>query len=262
MVYNIKNYVFSVIKMIFKKKQKATEKFQKIVVSENNLLDTANGYNRLRDNILFINADGDKKVIQMGSAVAKEGKTTICSNLAVSLGLTEKKVVVVDLDFRKPKIHRMFEEDMENGIAEYVLGTATLNDVIKPTKYKNVDIITRGEKIYNVSLVLLSNKFAELINSLKEKYDFVLLDCAPILQVSDYIHIGTVADGMLFVVAHELTTKNMVADAVKEAKKNGINLLGTVFSMYDPRSATGRYYYGYSNKYNYYRSYYQENKDK
>ncbi len=261
-MYNVKKYVISVAEMIFQRKKKLNDNFEKIVVSEKTLLDTSNGYNRLRDNVLFLNADGDKKVIQLGSAVAKEGKTTVACNLAVSLGLTEKKVIVVDLDFRKPKVHRRFEEGIENGIAEYVLGTVSLKEVVKHTKYKNVDIITRGEKIYNSSLVLLSNKFIELINALREEYDFVILDCAPILQVSDYIHIGRVADGMLFVVAHEMTTKNMVADAMKELNKNGVKLLGTVFSMYDPKTTRGKYYYGYSNKYNYYQNYYEENSDK
>lgn len=247
--------------MIFKRRQKANEFAEKIVVSEKTLLDTSNGYNRLRDNILFINADGDKKVIQIGSAVAKEGKTTVACNLAVSLGLTDKKVVVVDLDFRKPKVHRRFEEGIENGIAEYVLGSITEKELIKKTKYVNVDIITRGEKIYNSSLVLLSQKFTDLIAKLKKDYDYVILDCAPVLQVSDYIHIGRVSDGMLFVVAHEQTTKGMVKDAVKDLTNNGIKLLGTVFSMYDPKTS-GTKYYGYYNKYRYYSNYYEENKDK
>jgi Mrp family chromosome partitioning ATPase len=110
--------------------------------------------------------------------------------------------------------------------------------------------------------VLLSNKFIELISILRKEYDFVILDCAPILQVSDYIHIGRIADGMLFVVAHEMTTKSMVADAMKELNKNGVQLLGTVFSMYNPKNSRGKYYYGYSGKYNYYQNYYEESKNK
>ena len=194
-----------------------------------------------------MSADGKNKVIQFESAVAGEGKTSVTCNLAVSLGLTDKKVVVVDLDFRKPKDHIVFELSKDIGISEYMLGTAKREDIIKHTKYQNVDLITGGEKVHNSSLVLVSEVFKDLIASLREEYDYVLLDCAPVLQISDYIHISKVSDGVLFVVAYAQTIKTQAADAVKELKRNGINILGTVFSMYDRKKDRG---YGY--KYYYY----------
>lgn len=227
---------------IFKKKENDDNKAGEIVVLENDSVRN-DGYERLRDNILYLNADGNNKVIQIESSVAHEGKTTVLCNLAVSLGLTDKKVVVVDLDFRRPKTHRVFDVSKDKGIAEYILKDAKLEKIIKKTKYKNVDLITRGAEVYNSSLVFVSEKFKEFIKELREQYDYVLLDCAPVLQVSDYIHISKISDGVLFVVAHAKTSRSLVADAIKELKKNDANILGCVFSMYDKKKDKGYYHF-------------------
>ena len=103
--------------------------------------------------------------------------------------------------------------------------------------------------MHNPALILVSDKFKALIAELKEKYDYVFLDCAPILLVSDYIHISKVSDGVLFIVAHASTTKKQVAEAVKELRKNGANILGSVFTMYDKKK--DKDFYGYGNYYGY-----------
>ena len=243
--------------MFFKKKKKNRDNVDRIIVTENSLSSKVEGYNRLKDNILYLNADGKNKVIQVESSIAHEGKTTIACNLAVSLGLTEKKVIVVDLDFRKPRVQQRFKISIDNGIAEYMLNSATKESIIKKTQYKNVDVITRGAKIYNTSLVLVSDKFKALINELRNEYDYIILDCAPVLQVSDYIHVSQVSDGVLFLVAYGMTTRSQVSDAIKELRKNGAKILGTVFSMYDRKKDKNYGYSKYYGKgyYSYYRSY-------
>ena len=234
------------------RKNKKLDNFGKIYVNE---VDSAKyeDYNRLKDNVLYMNVDGNTKVIQIESALMSEGKTTLVSNLAVSLGLTNKKVVIVDIDFRRPKVHRMFSLSKDVGVAEYVLEDKKLEDVIKPTSYKNVDVITRGAKVYNSSLLLVSDKFKKLISDLREKYDFVFLDCAPILQISDYIHVSKVSDGVLFLVAYGMTTKTQVFEAVKQLKQNNAKILGTVFTMYDNKGDKASY-----SKANYYKYKYVE----
>jgi len=227
-----------------KKKRSSSGGCERIVVEENSLSTRADGYHRLKDNVLYINADGNKKVIQIESSIAHEGKTTVACNLAVALGLTEKKVVIVDLDFRKPRVQQRLGVSIDVGIAEYMLGTVDIDGAIKHTKYKNVDVITRGGRIYNSSLILVSDKFKVFIKELRDKYDYVILDCAPILQVSDFIHISQVSDGVLFLVAYGQTTRNQVSDAVKELKKSGAEIFGTVFTMYDRKKDGGYDYYG------------------
>jgi len=249
---------------MFKKKKANHDGTERIIVKENSMSSKVDGYNRLKDNILYLNTDGNTKVIQVESSVQHEGKTTVLCNLAVALGFTNKKVIVVDLDFRKPRVQQRFGISIDCGIAEFMLGTAEKKDIIKHAgeKYGNIDIITRGGKIYNSSLILVSDKFKKLIAELREEYDYVLLDCAPVLQVSDYIHISQVSDGVLFLVAYAATTRNQVLDAVKELKLNGARILGSVFTMYDRKKDKGYGYYGkgYYGKgyYSYYRSYLEE----
>lgn len=237
--------------MLFCKKKNKHVGNGKILVGESG--GHVEGYNRLKDNILYLNADGKNKVIQIESAVSGEGKTTVICNLAVSLGQTDKKVIVVDLDFRRPRTHRLFGVTKDVGVAEFMLGESGKEEIVKHTEYKNVDVITRGAEIYNSALVLVSDKFKELIADLREEYDYVLLDCAPVLQVSDFIHIAKISDGVLFLVAYASTTKAQVAEAVKELRKNGANILGTVFTMYDRKKdkdyAAGGKYYGYYRSY-------------
>ena len=234
---------------MFSKKRKKLSYEGRIIVTEVHNKEQR-GYDRLKDNILYMNADGKNKVIQIESAVSAEGKTTVICNLAVSLGLTEKKVIVVDLDFYHPCTHRVLKKSNDNGIAEYMMGNLDKETLIKHTDYKNVDLITRGTEIYNASIVFLSEKFKELIEQLKQEYDYILLDCPPILQVSDYIHISKISDGVLLLVAYAQTTRSQVAEAIKELRKNDANILGSVFTMYDGKEEKtyGRDYYYYLRK--------------
>lgn len=245
---------------IFKRKQKKIERKERIIATENSSRVGSRGYTRLKDNILYLNADGNCKVIQVESSLAHECKTTVSANLAVNLGLTEKKVVVIDLDFRRPRSHRIFELDKENGIAEYVLGTLNEKDIIKKTKYKNVDLITRGAEVFNPSLIFVSDKFKKLMQYVRDNYDYVILDCAPVLQVSDYIHISKHSDGVLFLVAYGITSKNAVKEAVDSLRKSNIKILGTVFTMYDRKGAK-EYNHYYKYYYNYDDSYYVDTDD-
>ncbi len=239
---------------IFKRKPKKVERKERIISMENTTRVGSRGYTRLKDNILYLNADGKCKVIQVESSLAHECKTTVSANLAVNLGFTEKKVVVIDLDFRRPRSHRIFELEKENGIAEYVLGTKTEAEIIKKTKYKNVDLITRGAEVFNPSLIFVSDRFKQLMQYARDNYDYVILDCAPVLQVSDYIQISKHSDGVLFLVAYGITPKNAVKEAVASLRNSNIKILGTVFTMYDRKGAKEynhyyKYYYNYDDTY-------------
>ncbi len=236
--------------MLFKKKRRKNPTVSKIVIGKGNIR-RATGYNRLTDNVLYMGADGSNRVIQIESAGASEGKSTICCNLAVSLGQTDKKVLVVDLDFHRPTTHMIFGLGKGNGIGEYMLGKASKEKIVKKTEYKNVDLVTVGDNVHNSSLILSSETFKELMNSFRNEYDYVILDCAPMLMVSDYIHISKVSDGVLFVVASGSTTKNSVVESINELKRNDIKILGTVLSMYE--EGNDGYYYGK------YRGYYRNN---
>jgi len=245
---------------IFKKRRFSGERASNIIVGTNHTSSAVECYNRLKDNLLYINQDNKVKVIQVESAISGEGKTTLICNLAVSLALNEKKVCLIDLDLRKPRIHRTFNIDNENGLAEYLLDKVSYEDLVKKTTY-NVDIINRGAKIDNPSLALTCSKFTQLMAKLREEYDFVLVDAPPVLQISDYVNISRETDGVIFVAAAGYTRRGQVRDAFAEMRKNNINVIGTVMTFVKSRGSYAKYYNYYGKNYYYKNSSYYEVQD-
>ncbi len=211
-------------------------------------------YIRLKDNILYYGIDGKKKVIQIESSIGDEAKTTTVANVAVALGLSGKKVCVIDLDFRKARLHRIFRTENINGITDYMVGRISKEELHKKTSYENVTLINRGSEIQNSSIVLTSDKLKNFFQELRNEFDFILIDCPPVLLISDYIHISQLADGVLFVVAYGKTKKKQVAEAINQLRVNNVDIIGAAFTFYDPKRSNSYYeyssykYYGYKYK--------------
>ncbi len=240
--------------MIFKKKLfNKKDNFENIVPSIviGKKLGLSESYYRLKDNVIYSSDNGKNKVFQIESAVSGEGKSTVISNLAVALQKSGKKVVVVDLDFRRPKIHKIFGVANLCGITEYMLGECEEKQLIKTTEY-GVDVVNRGKAAHNASIIFTSDKFKNIIESLKSKYDFVLFDCPPILLVSDYIHFSTLSDMVIFVACAGTTQSSQLKDAYEMLKKYNPNILGTVMTYRNQGKFSIRYG-GYYHT-NYYRN--------
>lgn len=237
--------------MLFGKKKSLHRQNSIVVYKPGNEVITES-FNRLKDNIVFQNVDNTIKVIQISSSTACEGKTTVISNLAVSLATNGKKVLLVEGDLRAPRIHRPFNLANDFGLRDYVIGNKTINEIIQKTTY-NVDVICRGDKIENPSAVIASQKFQSLIEEAKSQYDYVLIDCPPVLDISDYLHISTISDGTIFCVAYGVTKKVFVKEAMALLRQSNVKLLGTVMTMVDIKQKrnyiNGRYtnYYYHSN---------------
>lgn len=205
-------------------------------------------FNALKDNILYMSSGGENKVIQIESSHAGEGKTTLTCNLGVSLSFNGKKVLIIDLDFRKPRANRPFEVSNENGVVDYISNKITLEQAIKKTKYEFLDIITTGSALYNPSVLLTSDRFCQLIQTLKGMYDYILLDCPPVLQISDYIHISKVSDAVLFVVAFGQTKRSQLKEASQLIKQTGSNVIGAVMTFVDFKDPYAIYFGSYHEK--------------
>ena len=234
--------------MFFNRKQTRQNRKNVIVVNKNGNEVITESFNRLKDNILFFNADNKVKVIQIISSTACEGKTTVIANLAVTLANNGLKVLLVEGDLRAPRIHHPFNLENNGGIYDYILHNKELKDIVKHTEYK-VDVITRGDKIENPSAVIASDKYKKLIMDAKEQYDYVLIDCPPVLDISDYIHISTVTEGTLFCVAYGQTKKHQVKEAINLLRKSELNILGTVYTMVDANHSKGYINSRYSSYY-------------
>lgn len=229
-----------------KNKEKLSNNTPKIIVGQKT--GESESYYRLKDNILYYSDSGKNKVFQIESAISGEGKSTVIINLAVALANSGKKVALLDLDFRRPQIHRSFEIVNVNGIAEYMLNECSKEELIKHTTY-GVDVINRGKATQNASIIFTSDKFKELIDDLREEYDVVLFDCPPILMVSDYIHISKLSDAVIYVVCAGVTLRNHLKEAIELLKRNNVKILGTVLTYKNLRKVSSRYGRYYGNRY-------------
>ncbi len=206
---------------------------------------------KLSDTLIFMQDGDKKKVYQIQSTHAGEGKTTICCNLAKALGKSERKVLIIDCDFAHPTVHKFLNMRKHLGISDYAKGSKTFEEIIKPTAISNVDLITCGDTITNHTFMFTSKKFEQLILEAREKYDFVLVDCAPVKAMSDYINISQLVDGTLLVVESDKVKAKDLKYAVGELEECGANVIGTVFNC--SRSAFAKeYYYYYGKKKKYY----------
>lgn len=192
-------------------------------------------------NLEFSNADGNYQVIQVTSTVGSEGKTTILSNLAYLLKQRGKKVLVLDLDLRKPKIHHVTRVPNENGIADYLLGNKTVDEIINHHEY--FDHIVSGERITTISNALNSKKLINLLEVLKTKYDYILVDTPPTTLVADPLYIATIVDGIIYVVGQKIAKKKDVRQGIKELEKTKTPILGIVLSQMELSKKESYYYY-------------------
>ncbi len=203
-------------------------------------------YNRLKDNVIYYSDNGKNKVFQIESSVAGEGKSTVVANLAVALAKNDKKVVVVDLDFRNPTVHKAFKVINTNGIAEFMLDECGIDKLVKKSEF-GVDIVNRGKTAHNASIIWTSEKFKNLIEELKKEYDFVLFDCPPILQISEYMHIAKLSDAVIMVVALGFIRKSQLREAMQLLRQYDINVFGIVATYKGPKKSmfySDYYYYG------------------
>jgi protein-tyrosine kinase len=205
-------------------------------------------YRKIKTNIDLSNADNNIKVIQITSGVQGEGKTTTLINLATVFAEDSKKVLIIDLDLRRPQIHHFFNAINENGLVDYLADKIKKEDVIKHSDNKYIDYIIRGSSVPYPASILNSQKLKDFVDSVKDKYDVVLLDCPPILVVTDSLIISKMSDGLIFVVSQIVANKNDSIQAIKSIKKNNINILGTIFTNVSKKYSNAYDGY-YSNRY-------------
>ncbi len=203
-------------------------------------------YNRLIANIKYSNVDNPYKVISFTSSIMDELKTTVASNFAFTLAHNEKTVVVVDLDTRKPRAHKMFKVAKEKGIVEYLDGSIKFDELIKKTE-NGVDVITVGKNVVNPVTLLESEKLKTLINDLKEKYDYVVIDTPPLMACNDSAIIAGIVDGVVFNVAINQGKKKEIRASINQLKDANANIIGINITKASIKDRGGYYYYYYEN---------------
>lgn len=189
----------------------------------------AESYRRLRTNIEYSSFDDKYKVIVVTSSFPEEGKSTTAGNLAISMSDTEKKVLLIDCDIRKPSLHKKFKISNSKGLTELIMGKSSFDEV--SYKYnENLTVITSGSKVPNPSELLASEVMNIFLQEARENFDYVVIDIPPVQLVTDAQILGSKADGTLLVVKAESTKKNQVASSVGLLRKVNATVMGTVLN--------------------------------
>ncbi|MEP7146456.1 MAG: polysaccharide biosynthesis tyrosine autokinase [bacterium] len=185
------------------------------------------------------------KTILLTSSVPGEGKTTISLNLAGSLAQMDKKVLLLDCDLRKPRIHSIFEMNRYPGLSDYLFSNASLDDITKKTKLQNLDVITSGTIPPNPSELLSSKQMKLFIDKVKGSYDFIIIDSPPYISVTDAEILFRIADGTILVLSAGKTPADAFYKTCEKLMHiDTHNFLGVVFNNFSAKSSYG-YYYNY-----------------
>lgn len=202
-------------------------------------------YRNIRTNLQFANIDANLKTIIVTSPTAGEGKTTTISNVGITLAGLGKKVIMIDCDFRKPRIHKTFKLSNSKGITNILLENTSYTDYVQNGPVENLEILTCGQIPPNPSEMLSSHKMKNLINSIKEDYDYVLLDTPPVGIVTDACIISTYADGVILVCASGQVEIDMATRAKENLNKVNANIIGVVVNKLPLDNSKAYSYYSY-----------------
>ncbi len=207
----------------------------------------AEAYRKLELNIRMASIDKPYQVMQISSASPEDGKTTTAINLASVYAERGKKVIILDFDLRRPKIHRAFHKINDLGLYDYIVNDKPIEDLIIKDEFK-IDLLLTGNMIDSPHVILQSRKVAELIKYARDNYDYVIVDSPPVLTVTDALLISNLVDGVVYVVSSKKTKKTQAKLGLKQFKENNANMIGAVLSDIDMKKNADYYDYYYYRK--------------
>ena len=205
-------------------------------------------YRAVRTGLFFSNRGGELRVIQVTSPVPGDGKSTLSSNLAVTMAQSGRKVLLIDADFRRPRIAKIFGIDAQIGMAAVVAEKAELDQAIYASPVANLSIMPGGARPSNPAELLSSRRFKHLVDLLREKFDMIIIDTPPLLAVSDPGAVAAIVDGVVLTMRLRRNVKPLATRATKILESVDARLLGVVINGVSSEAG-----YGYSYGYNDYR---------
>ncbi|HWQ36246.1 MAG TPA: polysaccharide biosynthesis tyrosine autokinase [Blastocatellia bacterium] len=208
----------------------------------------AEAYRALRTSILLSSAEHAPRAIMVTSSYPAEGKTTIVANTAISLAQTDARVVVLDADMRRPRCHKILRLNNDVGLSNYLSGRAEIDDLIQKHAIPNLHVITAGPVPPNPAELLSSTRLRKLIEELCERFDHVIIDSPPVINVSDALIVSPLVDGVVIVVKGGQTPREAVLRTRQALFEVNARVFGVVLNSIDLDA--DRYYYKY--KYSYY----------
>ena len=237
-----------------KKSKKEPEKILRLASGDDVAFGYVEAYKSLRTNINFISSTENVKSIVVTSALPRESKSNVSINLAVSLATEGKKVILLDCDLRKPAIHSyLYMGRNVRGLTDVLSGKCSLDEAIGEIEDLGIYVLPAGAIPPNPSEMLAQEKMQKVVDELKEKFDFVIVDAPPISIVTDAAVLGKYVDGAVLVVRSKFASRDAVELAKKKLMDVDVKILGAVITRFEAKKSakSGYYSYGYGYDYGY-----------
>lgn len=224
--------------------RKRKKEAKRLVVNLASQAEIADQFRTIRTNVQFAAIERDIHSIVITSAVPGEGKSTVSANLAAVFAQQGKKVLLADMDLRRPTVHRVFSVPNFVGLTSILQKKISIEDAVIETNIENLTLLTSGPIPPSPSDVLSSKAMKNLLNELKEKYELIIYDTPPLLSVSDAEIISEQCDGVILVISTGRTELEQVKKAKKKLMATKVKIFGAVLN--NVKKEKKDYYYNYS----------------
>jgi len=184
----------------------------------------------IRTNLLHSAASEQLRVVMITSALDREGKTTVASQLAASLARCGRRTLLIDGDLRHPSVHRLFELPLEPGLCEVLRAEAELDDVVRPTRIAGLWTIASGQYDLESIQALSKEGSREFFDMLRSRFDFIVVDAAPVLSIADSSMLGQLVDAAILCVMRDVSQAAKVYEASEQLRSVGVEVLGAVIN--------------------------------
>ena len=200
----------------------------------------------IRTNILFASAERQMTTITVSSPRPREGKTTTTLHMGTIMAQSGQRVLLIDTDLRRPRLHKALAVSKERGLTNLLLGDTNYDEIIASTDVPNLFVLPSGPLPPNPAELLLTNRFKVILEELGTRFDRILLDSPPILAVTDAVLLGRISDGVILVVQAGKTYTDDVTMAVRQLRDVNASVLGVILNVTDISDRRyGSYYYAY-----------------
>ncbi len=253
-IENLKNYTDVPVLGAIPNYKKQIPVSQLLVDKKPNSIFTES-FRTIRSNLQFISHKQGSKIITVTSTIAREGKTFIAINLAGILSISNKKVILLDFDLRKPRIHLGFNTNNDKGVSTILINQHSIDECIKHTDKGDFDFITAGPVPPNPSEIIMSEEKNEMLNYLKNNYDYIIIDTPPIGIVTDAMDNIQKADYPIYVMKANSSKRCFIENINNLFKEKNLNSLSIILNGINLQASNTKYGYGYG-------YYDEENKNK
>ena len=215
-------------------------------------------FRTLRTNLAFLREKHDGKTLLFTSSIPAEGKSTVASNYAASLAIAGRKTLIIDCDIRRPRAHESFGIKIEKGLECILLDDAPVDGLIMKEVLPNLDLLPTKNMKNNVTELFLRDKMKDIIGSIKDEYDTIILDTPPLAVASDAAILSRDVDGVVVVIGYDQVAERELKFTKEMLDNAGANIYGFIVNGVEKKAMSYGNYGYYTNYYSYYEEYYND----